>query len=145
VSVNNIYGSDVSCGVLYYHDLSLESFKTVLQGKKPPKPKVQLNWGSPGYYENQRAWDAYWDAQEDAFEKGYCYIFSDNDKGAGASIAKFIRDNDLGKIVSSGWGKNPNSGNKICTWIWRYNGKRPKANAKRKKAARRVGRRHAAR
>lgn len=144
MTVAKIYGSDVSCGVLYYHGLTLESFKANIQGKKPTIPKQRLSWGQPGYYENQKAWDEYWDAQEDNFEKGYCYIFSDNDKGAGASIAKYIRDNDLGKIISSGWGKNPNSGHKICTWIWRYNGKRPKANAKRK-TSRRVGRRHATR
>jgi hypothetical protein len=139
-----IDGTEISCGVNYYHGLSLESFEDCINGKMPKKPKY-VAWGEVGYQDYLVATDAYYEAVYNTFRKGYTYIFSDNNKGEGQDIAKFIRKNKLGKIVSSGWTRNPNSGNKICTWVWIYNGKKVKKDAKRKTAAKRVGRRYATR
>jgi hypothetical protein len=61
------------------------------------------------------------------FYKDYTYIFSDNKSGSGALIAQYIKQNRLGSLVSTNWAVNPNSGNKIKTWVWTFNGRVPKA------------------
>jgi hypothetical protein len=51
------------------------------------------------------------------------YVFSDADcYGNGIAFAKVIADNALGPIVENAEVTfNPNSGNKIRTWIWQIN------------------------
>lgn len=143
---SRIDSTPVSCGVNYYHDLTLASFIANLSNKQHPKnPPEPVSWGESGYEERLQEIDDYWLAIENEFRSGYCYIFSDNKSGEGKFIAAYIEKHKLGRLTSSGWAKNPNSGNQICTWIWRYNGKKVKQNAKQKTASRRVGRRHGTR
>lgn len=97
----NIWEASVSCGVRQLDELRMEDFRDL----------VAQNIVSYG--------------DEDYFKKGYWYIFSDNQMGAGRAIARTIKAKKLGKLVSTGWATNPNSGNKIQTWMWRYNGKQP--------------------
>lgn len=154
MATGKIDGTPISCGVMYYHDLTLDSFKASLFSTALKEPE-HIGWGSPGYEKRAREIDDYWLAQENSFHKGYCYIFSDNKQGEGDDIAAYIKKHKLGRLTCSGWATNPNSENKICTWIWRYNGKKVNAssnaakrgtrNAKRKTASRRVGRRHGTR
>lgn len=94
--------SYVSCGVDQFLDLDLQDFKDV----------VAENCCAVG-------------DSTDYFRKNYWYVFSDNMFGAGKEIAKTIKKHKLGKLVSTGWSVNPNTGNKIQTWLWRYNGKKP--------------------
>lgn len=65
----------------------------------------------------------------DDFKKGYTYLFSDNSEGRGQELAKWIKEYKLGTLLSTRWGVNPNSGKKIKTWIWKYNGKKAKVKA----------------
>jgi hypothetical protein len=54
--------------------------------------------------------------------KGETVIFSDADMlGKGAALKKMIRDNKLGRVVSIST-VNPNTLNKITTYLWVYNG-----------------------
>lgn len=47
------------------------------------------------------------------------YVFSDAvNYGNGARLAKFIQDNNLGKVIESDECMNHNSGHQIKTWIW---------------------------
>jgi hypothetical protein len=55
--------------------------------------------------------------------KGISFLFSDTKKGGGKLLARHIRKYKLGRIATSTWRKNPNSGNIIKTWIWEWNGK----------------------
>jgi hypothetical protein len=56
--------------------------------------------------------------------KGETIIFSDKDikTGGGNRLAEKVLKYGLGDIASLGT-VNPNTGNKIRTWIWVYNGK----------------------
>jgi hypothetical protein len=55
----------------------------------------------------------------------FTYIFSDNvERGNGAWLARFIKDNGLGTLTESPEVRNHNTGyTHIQTWIWNYNGK----------------------
>jgi hypothetical protein len=135
-----IRGTPISCGVHYYNNLSIKGFKASVgdtkKGPKPQPPTTTWYWGDIGHEQNRRDWDRYYreiEKWEDrvAFERGYTYIFSDAYDGncQGNKIAAYIRKHKLGRIISTGRGVNPNSGNRIETWIWRYNGKRVQSNA----------------
>lgn len=57
---------------------------------------------------------------------GYTYIFSDNEGSRnGKQLAAFIKQEKLGDLTEHGPVRNPNSGNKIRTWVWTWNGKIP--------------------
>ena len=61
------------------------------------------------------------------FDRNYTYIFSDNNTGCGAKLAALIKRSGIGTITATPWRRNPNSGNMIKVWTWRYNGRVPKA------------------
>lgn len=63
--------------------------------------------------------------------KGETVIFSDADIcGNGAALKKMIRDNKLGRVVSIST-VNPNTLNKITTYLWVYNGNKIEPKAKK--------------
>lgn len=41
-----------------------------------------------------------------------------NRRGYGRAFAAFIRSEKLGKVSTTGWNVNPNSGNNLKAWIW---------------------------
>jgi hypothetical protein len=139
-----IDSSAVSCGVDYYYDLDVASFKASLKPKKggPPHPGKEPMYGTDAWskwVEREDAYLDYWDCHDgDEFQQGFSYIFSDTNDGPGQDIADLIKKHKLGSLVSTRWAKNPNSGHQIKTWIWRYNGK--KIPDERKKAPKRMGR-----
>lgn len=46
-------------------------------------------------------------------------VFSDNQQNQnGQEFADNLIANELGKVTSSGYDHNPNSGNPICVWVW---------------------------
>lgn len=53
-------------------------------------------------------------------------IFSDiNTKGHGGSgVAEYIKTNGLGEIWQSNTRINPNTGNRICVWVWEVDSKK---------------------
>ncbi len=123
----HVDNSDISCGVDCIIDLSLDAFKTEL--KKGQGIKQSDGWGHY-YYE-----------VEPTFAKGYSYIFSDSVvNGNGQAIADFIRKHKLGSLIATRPRKNPNSGNMIKIWIWRFNGKRNWDANQDKRPTNRVGR-----
>lgn len=120
-----VSNSDISCGVDYIVDLSLKDFKVHLidQGHK-----------------DRDGWGGYYSIRDPYFQKGYSYIFSDSvNNGNGQDIADFIKKHGLGSLIETRARLNPNSGNMIKIWIWRFNGKRN--TDVKAKASRRVGRR----
>lgn len=56
--------------------------------------------------------------------KGYWFLFSDNDEGLGEEFAKFVKEKKWGnpRPLSKRRTKNPNSGNMIKTWAFRFTG-----------------------
>lgn len=62
------------------------------------------------------------------FGKFSTIVFSDATSSqaqyTGTTFTKFIRDNKLGTVVKSQSIKNPNSRNKIATWVWNINWRR---------------------
>lgn len=56
--------------------------------------------------------------------KGYWFLFSDNDAGLGEEFAKFVKEKKWGnpRPLSKRRTKNPNSGNMIKTWAFRFTG-----------------------
>ncbi len=97
--------SKISCGIRLIHGLHLSEFKDFLAIREQD---VTKNPDSSGYMS--------------CFRKDWTYLFSDNKYGEGASIAKYIKDNNLGEITDQGWWKNPNTLTDINLWIWKYNG-----------------------
>lgn len=48
-------------------------------------------------------------------------VFSDNMYyGNGKKLAEYIRKHNMGDLVELPPGRNPNSGNTIVTWLWRF-------------------------
>lgn len=97
--------SDISCGV---HQLSavreidFKSFKKLING----------DMSCCGDYS--------------CLKKGQTYLFSDSQGGNGRKMAGWIQRHNLGSLTSTPWRLNPNSGNKIKVWVWRYNGRKIK-------------------
>ena len=61
---------------------------------------------------------------------GETVIFSDNeDNGNGDKLVKYIKAHELGEVTSLST-VNPNTRNKITTYLWVYNGNPLKADAR---------------
>lgn len=56
--------------------------------------------------------------------KGYWFLFSDNENGHGEEFAKFVKEKKWGnpRPLSKRRTENPNSGNMIKTWAFRFTG-----------------------
>lgn len=99
-----IYDSHVSCGIRELSGVAssdLHAFKCIVAQKTAAR-------GDWSY-----------------FDKNYTYIFSDNKQGNGEKLAALIKRSAIGVIHASTWRVNPNSGNWIKVWTWRYNGRVP--------------------
>jgi len=112
-----ITDSDISCGVnqiIGVHGCTLGDFKEFVN-RKP-------NWDQDNDYNIPLIYE------DDCLEKGYTYLFSDNQTGHGEDVAKWIKKYKLGSLVSSRRVLNPNMrdrGNtKIKVWVWHYNGRK---------------------
>lgn len=129
--------SEVSCGVEQLYELAKAS--SALQAGRPyNKWQAEHNkldaavdnakYGTPAFDKASDAFDLHYDKEPKyggiGLDKGMTYIFSDADKfGNGKKLYTYIKKNKLGKVVSTGPVKNPESGNIIRTWLWTYNGK----------------------
>jgi hypothetical protein len=118
ILTSEIDDSGVSCGVMMLPEVATISDHEFIES---------VNYRPEKGFDpfNVKAWDI--DYNDAPFQKGYSYIFSDAVKfGNGRRIAALIKKHKLGTLVKTRAATNPNSGNKIETWIWRYNGKKVK-------------------
>jgi len=100
-------------------------YKTWGARSRPGDPKSYFNL-TP-YERKERIKGVY----DNKIYKGETVIFSDADIcGNGAALKKMIRDNKLGRVVSIST-VNPNTLNKITTYLWVYNGNKIEPKAKK--------------
>lgn len=105
---------EISCGcrqLVGVSDMDFNSFKLVIRRQEAMAGLSHHN------------------SDDSFFRKGFIYIFSDNKRGNGRLVAKWIKKYKLGTLISSPWALNPNSKNFIKVWTWRYNGRSISARA----------------
>lgn len=109
----NIDSTDMSCGIYLICGINYDDAGDISSLKK-----ARAGWEESFKY----AWDC--DGAYQCTPKGYWFLFSDNDEGFGEEFAKFVEEMGWGKPkpINNRRTRNPNSGNMIKTWAFRFTG-----------------------
>lgn len=104
-----LYQTTASCGMVQLHVLTSNCEQIVRKALFPEHRMVAADAPVPGSGVPRHAKPIFYPL----------VMFSDAEHYArGEKLSKFIKDNDLGEIVESPVRVNPNTLNKIRTWIW---------------------------